>query len=84
MNPSPPKKSHELVEYLEKRYADQIEKITVCLLDLPVPFGVAPLAGISEGKTTDLSALTRCATIRFPSPPRGFYDLASQKPSDGE
>lgn len=27
--------SHESVAYLEKRYADQIEKITVCPLDLP-------------------------------------------------
>ena len=76
--------SHALVEYLEKRYADQIEKITVCPLDLPVPFGVAPLAGIGEGKTTGFIRFDAVRDYPLSFPAQGFYDLASQKPSDGE
>ena len=76
--------SHALVEYLEKRYADQIEKITVCPLDLPVPFGVAPLAGINEGKTTGFIRFDAVRDYPLSFPAQGFYDLASQKPSDGE
>ena len=73
--------SHALVEYLEKRYADQIEKITVCPLDLPVPMGVAPLAGIGEGKTTGFIRFDAVRDYPLPFPAYGFYDLAAQKPS---
>ena len=73
--------SHALVEYLEKRYADQIEKITVCPLDLPGPFGVAPLAGIGDGKTTGFIRFDAVRDYPLPFPAYGFYDLAAQKPS---
>ncbi|QCC85360.1 hypothetical protein DDIC_05620 [Desulfovibrio desulfuricans] len=76
--------SHALVEYLEKRYADQIERITVCPLDLPVPMGVAPLAGIGEGKTTGFIRFDAVRDYPLPFPAYGFYDLAAQKPSAGE
>ena len=76
--------SHALVEYLEKRYADQIERITVCPLDLPVPLGVAPLAGIGEGKTTGFIRFDAVRDYPLPFPAYGFYDLAAQKPSAGE
>ena len=71
-------------DHSEKRYADQIEKITICPLDLPVPFGVAPLAGIGEGKTTGFIRFDAVRDYPLPFAAHGFYDLASQKPSEGE
>ena len=73
--------SHALVEYLEKRYADQIEKITVCPLDLPVPMGVAPLAGICEGKTNGFIRFDAVRDYPLSFPAYGFYDLTAQRPS---
>ena len=73
--------SHALVDYLEKRYADQIEKITVCPIDLPVPLGVAPLEGLGEGKTTGFIRFDAVRDYPLPFPAYGFYDLTAQKPS---
>ena len=53
-------------------------------LDLPVPFGVAPLAGIGEGKTTGFIRFDAVRDYPLSFPAQGFYDLANQKPSDGE
>ena len=76
--------SQALVKYLEQRYADQIEKITVCPLDLPVPLGVSPLAGLTESKTTGFIRFDAVRDYPLPFPAYGFYDLAAQQPASEE
>lgn len=72
--------SRALVDYLEQRYAEHIEKITVCPLDLPVPLGVAPLSGIPEGKSTGFIRFEAVPNYPLPFVARGFYDLAIHEP----
>ena len=43
--------------------------------------GVAPLAGIGEGKTTGFIRFDAVRDYPLPFPAYGFYDLAAQKPS---
>ena len=72
--------SQELVAYLEQRYAEHIEKITVCPMDLPVPLGVAPFSGIPEGKSTGFIRFDAVPDYPLPFVARGFYDLAVHEP----
>lgn len=72
--------SQALVAYLEQGYAEHIEKITVCPLDLPVPLGVAPLGAIPEGKTTGFIRFEAVHRYALPFVARGFYDLAVHEP----
>ena len=72
--------SRALVDYLEQRYAEHIEKITDCPLDLPVPLGVAPLSGIPEGKSTGFIRFEAVPNYPLPFVARGFYDLAIHEP----
>lgn len=72
--------SRALLEYLEQRYAEHIEKITVCPLDLPVPLGVAPLAAIPEGKSTGFIRFDAVPNYPLSFTVRGFYDLAVHEP----
>ncbi|WP_297670811.1 hypothetical protein [uncultured Desulfovibrio sp.] len=69
-----------LATYLGERYADQFESLTVCPLEVPVPLGVGPLEGITEGKN---SGFIRFDAVRdWPLPFRawGYYDL--DQPAD--
>lgn len=69
-----------LTEYLETRYAEHIEKIAVCPLDMPVPLGVAPLSNIPEGKTTGFICFDKAPDYPLPFVVRAFYDLDSHEP----
>ena len=72
--------SQALVAYLEQRYAEHIEKIMVCPMDLPVPLGVSPLSGIPEGKSTGFIRFDAVPDYPLPFVARGFYDLAVHEP----
>lgn len=72
--------SQALLSYLEQRYAEHIEKITVCPLDLPVPLGVAPLGAIPEGKSTGFIRFDAVPDYPLSFTARGFYDLAAHEP----
>lgn len=76
--------SQALAAYLEQRYADHIEKITVCPMELPVPLGVAPLGGIPEGKSTGFIRFDAAPDYPLPFVARGFYDLAIHEPLTAE
>lgn len=58
--------SHELVEYLEKRYADQIEKSRSARSTCPCPLASRRWLALAKARPRALSALTRCATTRCP------------------
>ena len=72
--------SQALVAYLEQRYAEHIEKIMVCPMDLPVPLGVAPLSGIPDGKSSGFIRFDAVPDYPLPFVARGFYDLAVHEP----
>lgn len=76
--------SRALADYLEQRYAEHIEKITVCPMDIPVPMGVAPLAGITEGKSTGFIRFETVRDYPLSFPAHGFYDLEAHAPLDSE
>ena len=76
--------SRALADYLEQRYADHIEKITVCPMDIPVPMGVAPLAGITEGKSTGFIRFETVRDYPLPFVAHGYYDLEAHAPLDSE
>ena len=72
--------SQALAAYLEQRYAEHIEKITVCPLELPVPLGVAPLGGIPEGKSTGFIRFDAVPDYPLSFVARGFYHLDIHEP----
>lgn len=65
----------QMTDYLQERYSGQIAEISICPLQLPVPLGIGPLAGLPEG--------ARSGFINFDLAPgypldfafRGYYDL---------
>jgi len=69
-----------LLDYLKERYADQILRVTVCPLELPVPLGVVPLSAIPEGKTMGFIRFDAVRDYPLPFAVRGFYDLDAHEP----
>ena len=69
-----------LLDYLKERYADQISRITVCPLALPIPLGVVPLSAIPESKTAGCIRFDATRGYPLPFAVRAFYDLASHEP----
>ncbi|MEG2173658.1 MAG: hypothetical protein RRY29_10455 [Desulfovibrionaceae bacterium] len=71
---------NDLLEYLDKRYAEQFAKVVVCPLELPVPLGVVPLSTIPEGKTMGFIHLNAVRDYPLPFQVHGFYDLDAHEP----
>ena len=69
-----------LLDYLKERYADQILRVTVCPLELPVPLGVVPLSAIPEGKTMGFIRFDAVRDYPLPFAVRAFYDLDAHEP----
>ncbi|MDR0238618.1 MAG: hypothetical protein LBI88_00120 [Deltaproteobacteria bacterium] len=69
-----------ILDYLKERYADQILRVTVCPLELPVPLGVVPLSAIPEGKTMGFIRFDAVRDYPLPFVVRGFYDLDAHEP----
>lgn len=67
--------AHLLAEYLQNRYADQIEKLTICPISLPVPLGVGPLAKIPEGHASGFINFDQARDYKLPFALKGYYDL---------
>lgn len=76
--------SRALLAYLEERYAEHIEKITICPMDIPVPLGVAPLADIGESNTTGFIRFDAVRDYSLPFAAHGYYDLSAHEPLDKE
>ena len=69
-----------LLDYLKKRYVDQIARVTVCPLELPIPLGVVPLSAIPEGKTMGFIRFDAVRDYPLPFAVRAFYDLDAHEP----
>ena len=69
-----------LLDYLKERYTDQIARVTVCPLELPVPLGVVPLSAIPEGKTMGFIRFDAVRDYPLPFAVRAFYDLDAHEP----
>lgn len=70
-------------DYLEKRYGDKFELLQICPVDLPVPFGVAPLAEIPESDSSGFIRFENASDYALDFPVWGYYDLAAQTSSSG-
>ncbi len=76
-----------VIAYLAERYGSRLECITACPVEVPIPLGVMPLSGISEGKTLGFIRFETVTGYSLPFAIRGFYDLAQHDPlvrQDGE
>jgi len=69
-----------LLDYLKERYAEQILRVTVCPLELPVPLGIVPLSAIPEGKTMGFIRFDAVRDYPLPFAVRAFYDLDAYEP----
>jgi hypothetical protein len=69
-----------LLDYLKDRYADQILRVTVCPLELPVPLGIVPLSAIPEGKSMGFIRFDAVRDYPLPFAVRAFYDLDAHEP----
>ena len=64
-----------LARYLDDRYGDQMERLTVCPMEVPVPMGVGPLEGIAGGKTSGFIRFNAVKDYPLSFPAWGYYDL---------
>lgn len=74
--------SETLAAWLERRYADRIEKLVICPLELPVPLGVGPLGEIPEGGQTGFIRFDAAPGYSLPFAARAFYDLSAHAPAE--
>lgn len=75
-----PDEGNALLAYLEKRYADQIARVVVCPIDIPVPLGMVPFASIPEGGSIGFIHFDKLKDYDLPFGVRGFYDLEAHEP----
>ena len=73
-----------VLDYLKERYAEQIARVTVCPLELPVPLGVMPLSAVPEGKSMGFIRFDEARAYPLPFRVRAFYDLDAAEPLVGE
>lgn len=64
-----------LAEYLESRYGDQIEKLSICPLELPAPLGVGPLGDIPESASSGFINFDEARDYPLPFRFKAFYQL---------
>lgn len=69
-----------ILEYLKERYAEQIQRVTVCPLTLPVPLGVMPLSAVPEGKSMGFIRFDAVRDYPLPFAVRALYDLDAAEP----
>lgn len=67
----------KLEEYLKERYGEQIEKMTICPIELPVPLGVGPLGAIPESSSSGFINFEKAPDYPLDFPLKGYYDLAN-------
>lgn len=67
--------AEQLCSYLQERYANQISKLTICPMTLPVPLGIGPLGKIPETATAGFINFDQAPGYALPFSFRGYYDL---------
>lgn len=68
--------ARQLADYLGNRYADQMERLVICPMDLPIPLGVGSLAAIPETATSGFINFDLARDYPLPFKFKGYYDLA--------
>lgn len=69
------KEIEELCEYLQKRYGNQITRLTICPMNLPVPLGVGPLGQIPETESSGFIKFDEAPGYNLNFGFRGYFDL---------
>lgn len=67
--------TEQLAAYLQERYADQVERLVICPMTLPVPLGVGPLAQIPESDSSGFLNFDLAPDYPLPFRFRGFYEF---------
>ncbi len=75
--------SEKLARYLAERYGDKFDLLRICPMELPVPFGVAPLADIPESENSGFIRFEKAPDYPLNFAAWAYYDLASQTSSSG-
>lgn len=74
------KEGNLLLEFLDDKYNDQISKVLVCPLEIPIPMGIIPLSAIPQGKTMGFIHFDETKNYSLPFAVWGFYDLDAHDP----
>lgn len=64
-----------LAEYLKMRYGDQLDRLIICPVDLPVPLGIGPVAQIPESARSGFINFDLAQGYSLPFTFKGYYDL---------
>lgn len=67
--------TEQLTAYLKDRYADQVERLIICPIQIPVPLGVGPLAQIPESESSGFVNFDLAPDYPLPFKFRGFYEI---------
>ncbi|MBQ7456560.1 MAG: hypothetical protein IJS54_02990 [Desulfovibrio sp.] len=66
------------VDYVQERYADQVEAIMVGPLDIPIPLGAGPLAALPITKNSGFICFDKAENYPLPFAARAYFDFSLQ------
>ena len=69
----------QFLDYLEKRYADLVEKVIVAPLEVPVPLGTGPIAPYPATKTAGFVCFDKADDYPLPFAVRAYFDFNLQE-----
>ncbi len=67
--------AEQLAAYLGARYGEQIEKLTICPLQLPVPLGLGPIGAIPQTAKAGFINFDTARDYALPFAIKAYYDL---------
>ena len=71
--------ARDIGDWLNEKYGEQIEKLMIYPMDLPVPLGIGPLNSIPEGKNSGFIRFDRAKDYPFPFELKAYYDLGESR-----
>jgi hypothetical protein len=69
-----------VIKYLMEHYSSRLSRITSTPMEFPIPSGLPPLSGITEGKDIGLIKFEKVPHFDLPFALRGMYNLGVHKP----
>ncbi|MBD5608056.1 MAG: hypothetical protein HDQ93_04305 [Desulfovibrio sp.] len=65
--------AREIADYLRERYADQIERLDICPIELPLPLGMTALGRIQPTETSGFIEFAKAKNYPLAFELRGYY-----------
>lgn len=66
-----------IIEYLQKRYANVIDTLSIGKMDMPVPLGIGPLGALPAGENSGFIHFDNAPDYPLNFSFKGYYDLNS-------